>query len=181
MPRDMVYAAALEAMKANDGPEMEKVMDAKLAAVQVKDSMFGGVAIPEGLKFKDGDTLLHLAMRNQKWPIRQVLVVGGANATTLNKSGESPAGMQVSVSLPRTGSVALSFGVLMLSGFEVGTPTLVVFFGLLMMSIGDLILAVRWWMLSNYSNYSTRVKANKAAAAAGHEKTKTKGSAKKKR
>ena len=80
--------------------------------------------------------------------------------------------------LPRTSSALLAFGVVIYSGWDVGQTTLFLLFGLLMLGIGDLVLAVRWWLLANYM---PRVEAARKAAAARQQKTTVPGSAKKKR
>lgn len=119
-------SAALESLSSNDPKALQRaVADFKSADVnlQIRNGTFGACAVPSDLKFQEGDTILHMAMRNQKWLIRTACVVElAADAHLKNSSGISAPGLQLRQSAPRLGAALLSTALVMYEVLDLGRP-----------------------------------------------------------
>merc|ERR1719210_2283304 len=96
------FKSALDALQCNDA-EAAKLAFRKgkhdAINTKVSDGMYGGCQIPDTIKHEEGDTLLHLAMRNQKWGVKRVCVADlSADSCATNAKGMTPPGMQMVLS-----------------------------------------------------------------------------------
>ena len=161
--------AALAALKNNDFEAVKAAFNGRKAAdinVKVTSGSYDCCKDLDDLKYEEGDTLLHLALRNQKWQVwRACTAELNADATCMNAAGETPPGLQIMMSLPRclAGIVwvlAVHYGLdyVDLSMFNVPdfAPVLLfwlaVFFTLA--GVVDLGLALRWHVLAHYRKVS---------------------------
>jgi hypothetical protein len=88
------FAAALAALEANNGEAFAEVCKgAKPASINAKvtfENKLGSVELSKALISENGDTMLHLALRNRKWNVRKVLVADlGADCMIENASGRT--------------------------------------------------------------------------------------------
>ena len=167
--------AAIEALTSNDVEKLKREFAGKadINAIVKRDAsnafVYGGCSDFGQLQVVAGDTLLHLAMRNQKWTIRQACTVDlAADATIRNSEGQSPPGMHITGSLPRLGLCLLVLMMLYLEFVGGGSALLhyLVYF-ITAASFVDLFLGVRWFVIAKYNDALLRVQAakgrNKAA------------------
>ena len=153
----------------------------------VKSGAYLGCSSFGHLLHKDGDTMLHLAMRNEKWPIRQACVVElVADATLRNCEGESAPDMQLIQSGPRTAVCAAV--VALQAYFEFlyfGRTAFYVSCAVLAVAAFDLQLALRWKFVAHSNKGKGRAKgaARKQQSKQGEASTNcnSKGSSKKQR
>merc|ERR1712087_184334 len=169
------YADALDALESNDARGVVRALRSPPKAIntQVSKGLYGGCAIPSGVEHQEGDTLLHMALRNQKWDVRLACVSElGADATVANAQGATPPGMQIQTSLIRFLAIALSSAVLWLDVFSLGfgLPGLIIAGLLCLVSGVDLMLAARWVLISRVDAYV----ANRPRTTKNTEKAKSK-------
>ena len=150
-------ASALAALMANDVDELKRIFGGTGADINaaVKNGSYGGCVDFGEVKYEAGDTLLHMALRNKKWPIRQCCVVElSADATLKNDTGVSAAGMNVRTSAPRLASALFSLAVVyydMLGiGLRVGDMGWWAICAFALVSVADTVLALRWYGISHY-------------------------------
>ena len=149
--------AALNALQSNSADALIKAYSDGNAHIDatVGDGKYGGVAISEAISYEEGDTMLHLAMRNKKWPIRKACVSNlGADAWLVNKFGVTPPGMQISQSLPRFSATFLVGSLLYARLLDFGTACDFVIALIFAVSTVDLCLALRWWLVAYSSHYA---------------------------
>ena len=172
-------ASALAALMANDVDELKRIFGETGADINaaVMNGSYGGCVDFGEVKYEAGDTLLHMALRNKKWPIRQCCVVDlSADATLKNETGVSPVGMNIRTSAPRLASALFSLAVVYYDVLDIGE--LVgelgwwVIGAFALVSFADTMLAVRYYFISHY---------HKEFAPAASKPSKTKSSGKKKR
>ena len=144
--------AALEALAFND---VEKLLAAfgKGANVnaQVIDGAYGGTDDFIGMQHAEGDTLLHMALKNKKWAIKTALVVQlEADGTVCNAEGVSPPGMELATSGKRMGASILCFAYVhfQVFGLDFGDMGYLAALGFLLASLVAHLLAWRWYGLS---------------------------------
>ena len=155
-------SAALSALSANDPKAMAKAFEAgnmKYLNSKVNDGVYCGAQVKEyepALQHQEGDTMLHLALRNKKWPIKTVCVVElGMDAFLPNAAFITPPMMQLQESIPRLGvaaaaALALYYDVLDLGGLTYGS--FIASCVMIAVSLVDLALAVRWWRIAKHNH-----------------------------
>lgn len=184
------YSAALEALEGNDADGLIAAFrGGKPGAVnaQVSNGKYGGSRMPSGnsIRYAEGDTMLHLAMRNRKWNIRKACVADlAADPNIHNSEDMTPPSMQIASSRPTFLLAVTIVTVLYLDLFglseaafgPVGFTAACVF---LLFSAFDMLLAVRWVTLARMAALQ-RGKAPKNAekAAAKEEKVRKRANAK---
>ena len=156
---------AMHALIQNDADALVAAFKGQNVNTAVNSSgTFGGSAsIDQRLAWAEGDTMLHLAMRNQKWLCRQACVQQlNVDPRLKNSSGVTPPQMQLESSAKRvtvfgSGWLALHFDWV---DFGFGSlPYLLVSIACLPV-LFDALLACRWYFLAtyHYSNDALRVK-----------------------
>jgi len=118
--------------------------------LQVEEGKFGDVSLGPTLDYHEGDTLLHLAMRNKKWMCKISCHELGVDASIVNINGKSPPLMHLFASAPRFMSTLV---VLVATWFWpaiwklAGPVGFVMELACFAMASADLFLAVRWCYL----------------------------------
>lgn len=74
--RDCFGAAALEALAANDADMLKQAYQMRGSNVDavVRGGSYGGSTKFNGMSFQEGDTMMHLALRNKKWKINETCI-----------------------------------------------------------------------------------------------------------
>ena len=89
----MDYVAAVAALEHNDADGLLsacKGCSPGMLNTKVINGKLGNAPVYKPLDWVDGDTMLHLAMRNKRWHCRRVLVSDlGADAMTGNSNGHT--------------------------------------------------------------------------------------------
>ena len=180
---DADLADAVEALYADDASAIIAAYKGGGSSVKVQDGKLG--AAPVGrLAWVEGDTALHLALRNQRWNAKRALIADvGADAMIVNSEGETPCFMQLHAASKRlalVGSVAatllldfLNIASRVLELESTGMWVIKILLGLVgAASAFDTLLALRWywkaWSASYISNHprtkALEKKAEKKAA-----------------
>ena len=68
---------------------------------RARSRAIGGADVPASCDVAEGDTYLHVAMRNQKWRVRAACVRLGCDPRIANAAGETAPRMQLNQSFPR--------------------------------------------------------------------------------
>ena len=149
--------AALNALQSNSPEGLIKAFSDGKAHIDatVNEGKYGGEAISAAISYEEGDTMLHMAMRNKKWPIRQACVSNlGADAYLANKIGVTPPGMQIQQSIPRFGATFIVGNLMYRKVLDFGPACeflIAMFFTVMLV---DLCLAFRWWLVAYTAHYN---------------------------
>ena len=174
---------AVEALYADDAAAIIAAYKGGGSSVKVQDGKLG--AAPVGrLAWVEGDTALHLALRNQRWNAKRALVADvGADAMIVNSEGETPCFMQLHAASKRLALVGSVAATLLLDFLNIASRVLELestgmwVIKILLSVVGaasafDTLLALRWywkaWSASYISNHprtkALEKKAEKKAA-----------------
>ena len=136
-------AAALEALQDNDADAMKAAFKTADPNTMVRNGVFAGKKLSDfgQISYEEGDTMLHMALRNKKWPIREVMVCTlEADATVRNDAGMTPPGLQLQASAPRTAVALTGFALLHFEIFEMGDVGYYASLAFVFVSLVDLLL-----------------------------------------
>ena len=153
--------AALDALSSNDAEALISAHRTHSNAdinARVADGKYSKSALPHTLQHEPGDTLLHLAMRNQKWYIRKACISDlAADAFLANAAGVTPPGLQMQQSIPRVGIGVGAFGVVWFELISFGTAGYVLAALMLAATVIDALLACRFYLMARHHHlYATR-------------------------
>ena len=180
--------AFLDALEGNDYEECKAAFGRALSNINCR--------VDANLKYQGehvsgkavrGDTILHLAMREQKWNARRACVELGIDASIRNSDGWSAPGMQLFSSAPKLLGCFLIFAFTMwvpevFDEFSetIATATFYLCSFMLFITGADCLLAVRWYVTSRFygGKYYTSLLAQKKLAAAKEEKARRKAAEK---
>ena len=146
---------ALAALRENN---VQKLVDTFKKAskdainARVQDGNYVGCTDLKDIKHEAGDTILHMALRNKKWPIRQACVETlAADSLVCNEQGRSPCGLQLETSGGRLGTSMICLGVLHFNiyGFDFGAIGYGGACVFVVVSLFDHLLAWRWWYFAS--------------------------------
>ena len=166
--------SAVEALEKNDPAALIRAYrGAPPGAVNAKvvAGYLGNAVIYNPLQCEEGDTMLHMAMRNKRWHCRRVLVRElAADSMIVNANSMTPPGMQVKDSSQRvSGALALA-GAGYIKRATIPDLVYYVIFAFCVAATVDILLAIRWywkaWSASYMANHPrTLAKAKKQAKA----------------
>ena len=175
MPKSDFGLDALAALEQNDAHELIKIFRKSGAGAinaTVQGDTYAGSGAFGRLKREEGDTMLHMALRNQKWLIRTACVTElAADCTIINKAGDSAPALAIQASLPRPGSALLATCAVHFEYVDLGNLMYYVLWAVSIVGLVDLFFSVRWYCVANkifpfywasLEKYKKQVKENKA-------------------
>ena len=162
----MDLRAAVEAIETNSADATIAAYKAGGHSVKVSNGKLGGASVAP-LAWVEGDTALHLALRNKKWNVRRALVADvGADSMIVNSQGETAPGMHLRDASWRGAIIASAAAVVFFDFLEFEAVLLKYGFAsmwLLKLLLGllgaaaafDNLLALRWYWNAWSSSYIT--------------------------